>query len=155
MKLLHVLFICFLASVIFADTGPGPASPEIKIKLFDNSKPYTGEATANYLCSLATERGPPKGAVEPGDVQLECANGECSDAGWYYKFNPCFYSEGKFEITTNGKTVITPKVSLENPGTYSFDVDVGTGKIAGEEFKSSCLGAILLAIPFLAVITKK
>ncbi len=154
MKILHLLIICFLASVIFADVGPGPSAPEVKLNLLENGKPYTGEATANYLCSLATTRGPPTGSVEPGDVQLECANGVCTSSGWYYKFNPCFYSKGKFEITAKGKTVITPEVSVENGGPYSFDVDIATGAIANQG-PQSCLGAILFAIPFLAIIARK
>jgi hypothetical protein len=170
MKITYLLIVCILASVIFADIGPGPEPVVIKLNLLENGKPYTGEATAIYQCSLATERGPPKGSVEPGDKQMECFEGKCNTAGWYYKFNPCFHSKGNFSVTANGKTIVSPEISLEDNTYYVFDFDLATNQItktdgSGEivnppgpdpEPNPSCIpGIALVAIAFLATVAVK
>jgi len=170
MKTMYILILCILASVIFADVGPGPEPVVIKLNLLENGKPYIGDANATYLCSLATERGSPKGSVKPGDIEMECFEGKCNTAGWYYKFNPCFHSKGNFSVTAKGKTVVSPEISVEDKTYYNFNFDLDTNQITetdgnGEivnppgpdpEPVPSCLpGVALVAIAFLAMTIKK
>ncbi|MBI4399714.1 hypothetical protein HY570_03100 [Candidatus Micrarchaeota archaeon] len=145
------VFFLLLVSPVLADFGPSPERPVIEINLFKGTEKYTGTANVTYLCSQATERGEPKNAVKPGDLDLQCSQGKCTNTGWYYKFNPCFTSKGKFQVITEGRSAVTEEVSFESPGFYSLDVDVETGKInRSDNFYIPCitsfLGILLLSL---------
>lgn len=148
-----------LFAAVFADLGPGPSPPDITLNLIKAGSPYTGNVTVTFLCKGANS-SEPRGAVEPYNVELSCTKGKCVAGNWYYKFNPCFYGNGSFEIESEGRKVVTDEVSFEKEGgTYDFTVDVETGNIneTGNMNSSSysqipnCPSSfILLSIPALA-----
>ncbi|VVC02690.1 Uncharacterised protein [Candidatus Burarchaeum australiense] len=118
-----------LGGLAFADIGPGPDPAYVMVTLTSGGAPYAGEAAMTYLCSKATERKlTANNSVEPIDVLMACEAGKCI-RGAYYKFNPCFYSNGSFELAVNGKTVTSREVYLESPGNYEFSMDVNTGAL--------------------------
>jgi hypothetical protein len=121
--------LLFALSLVSADVGPGPSPVGVMVKVVKNGAPYTGAVEMTYLCSDAAERHTdPKNAVDPYDMQMTCSDGSCTRPQ-YYKFNPCFYSKGKFELKADGKNVTSQEVSLETSGGHNFEMDVATGAL--------------------------
>lgn len=153
--LLAIAF-AMLAAPVFADVGPGPASPTLSIVLYQNGERFAGDANATYLCSLAKTRGPPSGAVAPGDMPLNCSGGVCVIGNWYYKFNPCFASAGMVQVTTANGTSVSREFTMATGGNYGFDMDVDTGRVtnfsqAGQDLCGSSgfvLGSLVLGAVF-------
>ena len=129
-KTFVLLALClFAAPFAFADVGPGPDPPQITVNLVANHQPYTGSATATFLCSdVNSSDNAITSPVAPHNVELSCANGKCVNDGWYYKFNPCFYSKGKISVQAEGKTTVSPEYSFESPGSYILYADVAGGE---------------------------
>jgi len=161
MKMAYFLAFLMLVAPIFADIGPGPAAPSLKVRLVRNGAPYTGDANVTFLCSLATERGPPPGAVEPGDFQLECSAGNCTNSGWYYKFNPCFASKGRLEAVADGKSAVSGEFSLASGGSYDFKLDLDTGALTNSSggpvgpSPGQCLPAAVLGVVLAAAFISR
>ncbi|VVB66248.1 Uncharacterised protein [Candidatus Gugararchaeum adminiculabundum] len=124
--------VFFFSNLISADIGPGPDPPSFTLTLVSNGATYSGPANVTYLCSKATDRNEnPQNSVAPYDLELKCEKGICTNSGWYYKFNQCFYSSGKFQAIVNGQTFTSDEVSLEKAGTYTFTLDVTPGGANG------------------------
>lgn|SRR3989338_5534690 len=137
----------FLMPLVFADVGPGPDPVSVVVKVVDNGAPYTGTVEMTYLCSAATARTTePKNSVDPYDMKMTCEAGECV-RGTYYKFNDCFYSNGRFELKADGKTLTSEEVSLETPGSYEFDMNVETGALTAAPDKPQGLKDYFCIIP--------
>jgi hypothetical protein len=99
------------------------------VKVLKNGQPYTGTVQMTYLCSDATVRKTvPLGSVDPYDMVMECTGASCTRPQ-YYKFNPCFYSKGRFQLAADGKNVTSQEVSLETSGGHNFEMDVATGAL--------------------------
>ena len=121
-----------LMPLAFADIGPGPSPVGVMVNVMKDGAPYAGAVEMTYLCSDATERTTePQGSVEPYDMVMDCNGGSCTRPQ-YYKFNPCFYSKGRFELKAEGKTVTSQEVSLEGPGAHNYDMDAATGVLTNE-----------------------
>ena len=145
MKLALLLALVVLVGSAYADAGPGPAAPSLKITLFDSGQRYTGDANATFLCSAAKERGPPTGAVSPGDMPLACSGGVCTIDQWYYKFNPCFASAGRIEVIAQNGSAISGEITMEAGGSYEYNLDISDGSLSGKG-KSGvpCVGGVLM-----------
>jgi hypothetical protein len=131
-KLTILVAFAIIAGAAFADVGPGPAPPSLRLVLYQSGERYTGDATATYLCSAAEERGEPTGAVQPGDMPLSCSGGACTIDRWYYKFNPCFASIGRIEVKTQNGSAVSGEFSMEKGGAYDYDMDVASGALSGK-----------------------
>jgi len=168
---LAIALLLLAVPIAFADVGPGPSPVGVMVKVMKNGAPYTGAVEMTYLCSDATERhATPKGSVDPYDMEMTCSEGSCTRPQ-YYKFNPCFYSKGRFELKADGKTVTSEEVSLESPGGHDFEMDVANGTLTtggnpipepgpGPEPNPTpswcCLpGLGLILLPALAVVRKR
>jgi hypothetical protein len=140
--LMAFLIVAFLVNSTFADVGPGPAPPSLRVVLYKAGERFTGDATANYLCSAAKERGPAAGAVQPGDKPLSCSGGVCTIDSWYYKFNPCFASTGRIEVKTSNGAAVSNEFTMESGRDYAYDMDVASGALTGKGGgDSQCAGA--------------
>ncbi len=121
--------LLFVLPLVSADVGPGPSPVGVMVKVMKDGAAYTGTVEMTYLCSNAAVRKTvPQSPVEPYDMVMECAGGSCTRPQ-YYKFNPCFYSKGRFELKADGKNVTSSEVSLETPGGHDFEMDVATGAL--------------------------
>ena len=128
MKIVVLFLAVMLASVAFADVGPGPAKPDITVRFMKGDEPYVGEVTAMFRCWDTTEES--EGIMGETDVKLSCNAGVCNNEQWFYKFNPCFYPEtGEiiYEVGGNGYTT-GGVVSFPNPNKYEVTLDVDSGE---------------------------
>jgi hypothetical protein len=149
-----LLVLMLLVAAVFADIGPGPVHPALKVTLYKGGERYTGEANATYLCSAAKERGIPKGAVEPGDMPLNCGSGYCFVDSWYYKFNPCFASTGRVEVKTPVGSAVSSEFTMKEGNEYQYDMDIASGALSGgNAWTGMCpfLPAFIIAILGVAV----
>ncbi|VVB57008.1 Uncharacterised protein [uncultured archaeon] len=120
-----LLALLLMAPVLLADIGPPPPRPQIMVQVTENGTPYMGEIRAVYHCPNAGEE---QGTVSPYNVNLTCKQGTCTNSNWYYKFNPCYYSQGFVEVSAAGKTVSTPEMDLKDAGPYQMRVDLASGQ---------------------------
>jgi hypothetical protein len=106
--------------------------PLVHIDLLKNGQHYTGEANVTYLCSLANRTIVNYSTAEPGDMPINCSLGVCETREWFdwYAYNnPCFYSNGRFKVSSENGTITSTEVSLGDGGYYAFGLDVVTGQI--------------------------
>ena len=121
---------CFLmlASVVHADVGPSPASPEINIQLQVNGIGYDGIDWITYHCEGSNDTG--MGAVDQKLVNITCVSGVCKNTNWFYKLNPCFYSSGFFSYGLDNKTIQTEMMDFTKPGKYDGFIEIESGDSA-------------------------
>lgn len=127
-----ILALLVLASVLFADIGPPPAAPDITVMLIKGGQNYTGPMTLIYHCE-APEMGGNDSPVADREMGLDCGNGVCRSNGWFYKFNPCYYSQGGyFTYNTTGSDAlikVNGNVTFPSGGKYDFTIDMDSGSI--------------------------
>ena len=157
------LFVCllvlgFFTSLVHADVGPSPSPPKITIHLVnENGAPETSIDEIVYHC-MSVETGEDN-ALAPTPMSFDCINGACTnDAGWYYKFNPCFdFPSGYFSYELNGvpmKTAtFTPTPAQSN---YEITFNAKTGEKTGSSSSSGCCVPAFILLGLVgAVIIKK
>ncbi len=132
-----------------ADVGPSPTPPKIMVHLVSNGVPATGVSEITYHCN-GTDVSEPASPVEPHTIALSCSAGTCTnDAGWYYKFNPCFgFPAGHFTYVFDGKTVRSEEVSFKDTLTsYDITIDAPSGQVKskmGTNVPTNCMPALVL-----------
>ncbi|MBI5228242.1 hypothetical protein HY988_06645 [Candidatus Micrarchaeota archaeon] len=93
---LALLLVLLMASFVFADVGPPPPEPNIKVIFLKDQDYYQGNISLSYVCTLAPGPGP----TGEREVNFTCSKGVCTNDYWYYKFNPCYYpTRGRFAFT--------------------------------------------------------
>jgi len=147
-----LVLLVFGVGVIFADIGPGPATPDITIRFMDNGTPYEGEISAIFHCSEPAISG--SSPLADRDIELVCDKGVCHNDNWFYKFNPCFYPKtGRVMYGVGGDAIIPSEGMAFTEGkAYEVKVDVGTGKVSQDSGLKICpFGMLLLGAGFFAV----
>jgi len=160
LKLLVVALMLLALPLAFADVGPGPAAPTVTVHLVRNNASFTGISTITYHCMDSTGWNA-SSPVQPVPVNLSCSAGTCTnDAGWYYKFNPCFsFPEGYFSYGIGGSEKRTDEFNVyDSSGSYDLTIDVDSGAITSGKGPPSpgCLPATaILAVLAAALLARR
>ncbi|MEM4166228.1 MAG: hypothetical protein QW255_02605 [Candidatus Bilamarchaeaceae archaeon] len=147
------LFLLFF-SLLFADIGPSPEKPRIKITFIKNGDPYIGDVSLVYIC--AEEGGSESSAIGTRQVQFSCNKGVCENEEWFYKFNPCYYpKKGFFIVKTLDKTYNISHDAQLTSHTYNIVIDLDKGEFH-KFYSSFCFSSpfILLTIFGLYLVIK-
>jgi len=150
LALVAVLFLAALP-LAFADVGPSPSAPRVAVHLVKNNAPLAMVSEITYHCLGSTDANV-SNSVAPVPIKLKCTAGTCTnEAGWYYKFNPCFsFPGGYITYDLGGREVRTRDFSFEQKyENYDMTIDAESGNITsttGSSIPSGCLPAFLLLL---------
>ena len=156
MGLKDAILLLVVLGAIFADSPP-PMRPYLQVNLMEGNHSYIGEANATYVCSQNSS-----------SISLTCLNGTCTNTQsfdyrsrtWYDYGDPCFYSTGRLTVQAAGKSIITGEINLEQPGEYTFSLDLASGKLTPESNPQPDEGfcgpaLLLLSVAMLAFAAKR
>jgi len=153
-----VAALLLLMNIAVADVGPGPEPIDVTVQVVGIG--VDEFITLEYFCSEPEYHDYDEGIMGERKVNLTCSGGTCTNEHWFYKLNPCFYSNGTFVLKIPHETFTSPEVSLESGGQYHFEFDTETGefkRLGYEPYNSvsnPCCGAIYLLtlLPVLAFV---
>ena len=138
--IIFVVVLLFVVSLASADVGPGPTAPEITVVLQGDVNDIHNITHITYHCEGTNSTG--SGAVEPSVRDFACNESRCTASGWYYKFNPCFYSSGYFSYDIGGVEKQSSWLNFTEGRQYFVVLNTTTGQ-AGVA-PSGCLGTVLI-----------
>jgi len=138
--IIFVVAFLFVVSLASADVGPGPTAPEITVVLQGDVNDIHNITHITYHCEGTNSTG--SGAVEPSVRDFTCKNITCTTSGWYYKFNPCFYSSGYFSYELDGVERQSTWLNFTEGRQYSVVINTDTGE--ARTTPSGCLGTALI-----------
>ena len=131
MKKFVILFLALsISSVAFADMGPGPADPQIEVGFIKNNQPYTSDISLVYQCNVPL-RG--AGPIATRTFDFTCSKGICKNDGWFYKFNPCFSSNGSLRYMLplqNSFTNFTETLEFREGGGYKLIMNLDKNSLS-------------------------
>jgi hypothetical protein len=142
--------LVLLCAAVSADAGPAPAHVDITVSFSGGSPP----SELTFVCNTPGGSINSTGAVDARSIKMDCSSGKtCTNANWFYKFNPCYNPVSGYFYFDNGsgQTVTSGDVELTKFTSYSFEMEKSSGRILSTS-GSSCpvsLGAIL-ALPLAA-----
>jgi len=157
---LPALLILLASSLAFADLGPGPMAPSIRVTLLENGQPYDGPMMLTFICPAPDASDSPVGQRE---MEFTCERKVCTNGNWFYKFNPCFYPENgtfRYILTkTSGPVIASGSASFPASGDYALVLDVGTNVLSQGNGPSPeppvppspCSFAAILFLPLVAL----
>jgi hypothetical protein len=125
----YAVAFLMLFALVCADVGPAPPAPEITLVFLENGTPYGGQVQASYNC---TEPGESDSPVGGRTARFACDAGVCTNGGWFYKFNPCYYPKlGHIEYEYGGKAGYgsTGNLAFEDGIPYRVEIDLDTGAV--------------------------
>jgi len=152
MRAILLISVLLLSGYCLADAAPSMPPPAMKVVFHQGGSPYTGPLEATFICF--TDAPDDDGIIGERVRDLDCQDGVCRIAGWFYKLNPCYEPEqGSILYDTGSGEVETGVMDLESGGRL-ISIDVDSGEISQEQMgilDTCCLPlAFLLILPFLA-----
>ncbi|MBD3210230.1 hypothetical protein GF318_02510 [Candidatus Micrarchaeota archaeon] len=142
------LILASLASAMVGDVGPPPDNPDITVALVEDNEPYDGYIELVFHCIEPVPDGQEGSPLAEREVNFSCSGGVCTNAQWFYKFNPCFQDSSgyfKYRVKENQNYRSSNTLSY-GQGDVDAQLDVGDGSISYGEIASPCPVAFLLLL---------
>ena len=136
-KIILFMLIVFLGFAL-ADAGPGPVAPSITLKFIQDGKAYSGGVDASYICDIP-DNSTGVSPVSGREMNLTCTNGVCRNDAWFYKFNPCFYSESghlKYDISGKDGVGRTGNMNFSTADFYEVTVNLDDNSVTKKTSKN-------------------